>query len=111
VFLDVFDAPDNFNSTAIRNITTTATQSLLMINGNWTIARARAMSNRLGRESTAENQVAKAYRLAYGRDPTARELQDSLEFLDTDSKTKARRNQLTDFCHVILNSNEFLYVD
>src|SRR5690606_10008128 len=41
--LDVFDAPDAFSSTARRNVTTTPTQSLLLINSDVTLARAQAL--------------------------------------------------------------------
>src|SRR5205823_8251872 len=40
--LDVFDAPDGIFTTPVRNVTTTATQSLFMINGPWTMQRAKA---------------------------------------------------------------------
>ena len=39
--LDAFDAADPFSSTDRRNVTTTPTQSLLMINGPWPLKRAR----------------------------------------------------------------------
>ncbi|MFI4874811.1 MAG: DUF1549 domain-containing protein, partial [Blastopirellula sp. JB062] len=48
--LESFDAPGGFSSVAQRNSTTTATQSLLMINGDWTLKRAEAMAQRLNRE-------------------------------------------------------------
>ena len=38
--LDAFDAPDGYTSAGRRNVTTTPTQALLLINGDWTLARA-----------------------------------------------------------------------
>jgi hypothetical protein len=42
-FLHSFDAPPGFASVARRDSTTTALQSLLMINGEWTLTRAHAL--------------------------------------------------------------------
>ena len=47
--LDAFDAADGTFSTPRRNTTTTATQALLLINGDWTLARAKALAARLER--------------------------------------------------------------
>ncbi|WP_165251292.1 PSD1 and planctomycete cytochrome C domain-containing protein [Paludisphaera soli] len=110
--LDAFDAPDGFNSTGLRNTTTTVTQTLQMINGPWALARAKAFAARLDRltvdgETRDRDRIALAYRLAAGREPEADELADALAFLGRADKTEA----LADFCHVLLNSSEFLYVD
>ena len=42
--LDVFDAPDGIFTTPVRNVTTTPTQSLFMINGPWMMQRAKAFA-------------------------------------------------------------------
>jgi hypothetical protein len=116
--LDAFDAPESFCSVATRNATTTATQSLLMMNGEWPLKRAAAFAARVRRESASQDaagQIELAYRLALGRAPNAEERDRALQFL-----TKADANALAgagldvglvDLCHVLLNSNEFLYVD
>ena len=82
--LDVFDAPDNFNSTSERNVTTTPTQSLLMINGSWTLARARAFASRIeGPQANKDDAdiVDRAYQLAFSRSPNANEKSAALKFL------------------------------
>jgi mono/diheme cytochrome c family protein len=81
--LDVFDAPEGFASMAQRNTTTTPTQSLLMINSKWSLARARAFANRLKKEnSTDEGEIAaEAYRLAFGREPQPNEIAAAKQFL------------------------------
>jgi hypothetical protein len=54
--------------------------------------------------------VRHAYRLAFGRDPTNDELTRAVEFLSsTDGEEPP--GTLVDLCHVLLNANEFLYVD
>jgi hypothetical protein len=104
--LDVFDVPDGSSSTPLRNVTTTPTQSLLMINGPWMLERAKILAARIGREAKEPaEQVRLAYRLAFARLPTAEEEADAAAFVSGD------RERLVDLCHVLLNSNEFVYVD
>jgi hypothetical protein len=108
--LEAFDAPESFGSICTRNCTTTATQSLLMINGDWPLKRAAAFAKRVKHDAAGGDPKAlleTAYRLAYARSPSADELQSGTEFL----KSGDLDQTLTDFCHVLLNSNEFLYVD
>ncbi len=118
--LDVFDSPEGFTSTARRNTTTTTTQALLLFNGKAFLDRARALARRLHREAPAgdEERVVLAYRLVYGRAPTADERAAARDFLreqarrvDAKGSTDVREAALVDFCHALLNSNEFLYVD
>lgn len=81
--LEVFDAPDGFSSVSQRNVTTTPTQSLLMINGPWTLARARAFAARLTNQRFDSDQqfVESAYQLAFGRQPNPDELESAVAFL------------------------------
>ena len=81
--LDVFDTPDGYFSVSERNVTTTPTQALLMINGPWVLDRARALAKRLEREAGPNEQqrVEHAYELVYGRTPDAEEVVGGVEFL------------------------------
>jgi hypothetical protein len=109
--LEVFDAPDGIFTTPVRNVTTTPTQSLYLINGPWMLQRAKAFARRISSDSslTLEQRVATAYALAYGRWPTAAESRAALDLLQNHPAQET--DALTDWCHVLLNSNEFLYVD
>jgi hypothetical protein len=113
--LDVFDSADGFSSTAERNVTTTPTQALLMINSKESLARAAEFARRIGAEAGSERaaQIALAYRLAFGREATVGEIAGGEEFLNRQAarNAEAASSVLSDFCHVLLNSNEFLYVD
>jgi len=81
-FIESFDAPDAFSSSATRNSTTTPTQSLLMINGQMPLQRAEAFAARLQKSGgTPEQKIAKAYALAFGREPIRLELENALKFL------------------------------
>jgi hypothetical protein len=109
--LEVFDAPDGVTTTPIRNVTTTPTQSLYLINGPWMLQRAKALARRLMSDSSAtlEQRVATVYALALGRPPGDDEMQSGVRFLQTNPAKSD--DALVDLCHAILNSNEFLYVD
>ncbi len=84
-FLASLDAPAGFQSIAERPATTTATQSLLMINGDWPLDRARAMALKLSsnRKHSDEELVRSAFELAYARTPTPDELQAALTFIQS----------------------------
>jgi Protein of unknown function (DUF1549)/Protein of unknown function (DUF1553)/Planctomycete cytochrome C len=123
--LDAFDAPDGTFPTARRNTTTTATQALLLINGDWTLARAQALAARIERLEPASTddrgRISLAYRLTCGRQAEPDELEQAAAFLNRQTELARppvlRSNfgtdhaALVDFCHALLNSNEFLYVD
>jgi hypothetical protein len=123
--LDVFDLPLFFNSEPARDTTTSPLQSLLLINSQMMLHRAQAFAARLEHElapsATPEDQIAAAYRLAFGRPSSAEDVARAVGFLreqaqridpaGTESWIDRRRAALVDFCHVLLNANEFLYVN
>ena len=115
LLLDVFDSADGFSSTPERNVTTTPTQALLMINSKDALTHAADFARRVQAEagSDRELQIRVAYLLAYGREPKAAEQIAAIEFLNQQAarNAAAASSTLSDLCQVLLNSNEFLYVD
>ncbi len=123
--LDAFDGADGTSSIARRNTTITATQALLLINGEWSLARAKHLASRLEQRAPAStdevDRIILAYDFTLGRQPEAQEVGEALSFIDRQAKLlpssapgpdiAAGRHALVDFCHVLLNSNEFLYID
>lgn len=83
------DAPPGFSSVPRRDATTTATQSLLLVNGDWPLSRARAMAVRLnaqfpsGRE---EALVREAYGRLFSREPSPEELAGAVGFVRDQEK-------------------------
>ena len=115
-FLHAFDAAGGLKSIAVRNTTTTPTQSLLLINGTYALGRAEKMADRLVEMKFADaaGLVDHAMRLAWGRGSTASEAASSLMFLGVtaDQETEViERQGLIDLCHILFNANEFLYLD
>ncbi len=89
--LDVFDLPESFASVGGRNVTTTATQALLMINGRWPLDRAQAFAARLRKSGARDDaeRVDLAWRLAYGRPPSEAEQAAALAFLGRGGPARA----------------------
>jgi cytochrome c553 len=86
--LDVFDSPEGFSSTAERNVTTTATQSLLLINSTLMQQYAKSFADRLLRDKSAtdEELIGRAIQSAFGRPATPRQLRLGVEFLREQAK-------------------------
>jgi hypothetical protein len=57
--------------------------------------------------------VRRAWQLVLGRLPAAGELNDAVTFLTDQGRLEAGSadRALLDLCHVLLNTNEFLYID
>jgi mono/diheme cytochrome c family protein len=116
----LFDAPDALQGMDRRPTTTVAPQALLVLNGPAVRGYAEALARRVSPQETTPlpDAVRSGYRIALGREPTADELSDSMQFLreQIDSYQAARRGDarqvaLADFCQVLLGLNEFIYVD
>ncbi|HJT34924.1 MAG TPA: DUF1549 and DUF1553 domain-containing protein [Pirellulales bacterium] len=114
---EAFDLPDMHHSCPRRSVTTTAPQSLLLLNGELTVQAARDWADKLRQSAVGDEgaMIALAYREAFGRSPGADEIETAREFLRIQAaglQAKSSENDaLVDFCHALLNANEFLYVD
>lgn len=102
--LEVFDCPEITYTVEKRNITTTPLQALTLLNDPLILKQAGFFAERLQKErpNNPVGQIDRAYQLCLSRTPTAAELKLSQNFLKTRS--------LTEFCHSMLNLNEFVYV-
>ena len=103
--LDSFDCPDPSTAAPKRPATTTPLQSLALMNNSFTLRMADEMARRLERErpNGVQEQVERAFSLAYGRNPTVDEWNASTAFVAA--------HGLPAFCRVLLNANGFLYVN
>ncbi|HEY6166756.1 MAG TPA: DUF1553 domain-containing protein, partial [Verrucomicrobiae bacterium] len=103
-FLEVFDAPDNNLSCPERGRSTTAPQSLTLLNATEVVTASEALAKQLTRDArTNEDRTTLAYRLVLGRKPTPREAELAREFLKT--------SPLSELCRALFNLNAFVYVD
>lgn len=80
-----FDAPSRFASAPQRVSTTSPNQSLLLVNGEWTLKRAQAFAKRIlaGKSQPDAEMVKDGYRLAYGREPLTAEVEGALAFIES----------------------------
>ncbi len=99
-----FDCPDGGQVIPQRTSSTTPLQALNLLNSRFVLQQADYFAKRLQREAGEDvrHQVQHAFQLMFGRDPTAQEADDSIEF--------ARQYGLPALCRALLNANEFLFL-
>ncbi len=110
-----FDVADSDTTCAARFATTQPTQALGMLNGKFLNDQAAEFAKRLRKEAgdKVEPQVTLAYRLALGHEPDKALVQRGLKLIDAlQQKHKQSRDEsLKGFCLMVLNLNEFVYLD
>jgi len=133
--LDAFDAPNPQETCSRRFRSVIPSQALMMMNDTLVSDWARALAGRVLNDGglSLDQQVDRAYRLALSRPPVAEERKAVVDFLDRQSTLfaerltgneklalpsalpagiePARAAAFVDFCHALINSNEFLYVN
>jgi hypothetical protein len=110
--MTTFDFCDTTRPIAQRDVTTVAPQALTLLNNEFVHEQSLAMATRLA-ELTREEQVRQAWRIAFGRPPRVGERRAALEHLEAQERhiRGDRKMALASLCHVLLNANEFMYVD
>ncbi|MBZ5591564.1 MAG: DUF1553 domain-containing protein [Acidobacteriia bacterium] len=118
---EVFDMPDTHESCPRRNATVTAPQALELLNNEGVLDWSRSVAARVSNDAglTPQGQVDRAWRFVFSRPATAEERQNAVEFLNRQRRMleermpaqEADRAALADLCHMLVNSNEFLYVN
>jgi hypothetical protein len=103
--LSQHDQADTDSSCPVRYTTTVPTQALGMLNGAFTNEQAAALAERLQRNAPNDvaEQVRRAIRLITGRNPRDEDLRRDSEFI--------RDVGLQRYCLLLLNTNEFMYLD
>lgn len=126
---DVHDQPDQNVTTEKRNVSTVPTQALTLLNGEFALLQARYLADRVIGEAPADPaaRVKRLYRITLSREPSEKELAVGLEFLSSERQLQAAKASgpdsgagprrgadqaaLTNLSHVMLNTNEFLYIN
>ena len=104
-FMTTLDCPNPANLTPARTSTTTALQALALSNNEFMLQQARYLAARIEREAGADSgaQVTRAFQLAFARPPSQLELSAARDLVRTES--------VFCLCRMLLNANEFVYVD
>jgi hypothetical protein len=127
-FLTAFDAPVMMVNCDRRVPSTSATQSLMLMNSDFVLEHAKAMARRLRSDVTPmggrskpdlARMIDRAWRIAYQRAISSEERAWASEFASGQLNELARSKSdkdpelavLTNLCQQLLTSNEFLYVD
>jgi Protein of unknown function (DUF1553)/Protein of unknown function (DUF1549) len=103
-FMDALDCPDGGSTTPVRAESTTAVQALAMLNDPFLIRQSLRMAQRMGATARTPTEKADAvFRLILLRPPSAEEHTRIADYI--------ARHGLADAAQMLLNSNEFLYLD
>ncbi len=120
--LGVFDQPAMSTNCANRQQSAVVLQSLTMLNDEFVLEQAAAFADRVkasAGDKSPREQIEQAFCIALGRSPSPRETAWSEELLAQHAAEYAEakfpseqiaHKALTHLCHMLLNSNEFLYV-
>jgi hypothetical protein len=102
--MDALDCPDGGSVTAVRGVSTTAQQAFAMMNDAFLIRQCGHLAVLIESEATsAEAQAGEAFRRILLRDARASERAALAGYI--------RRHGLPNACQLLINSNEFLYLD
>lgn len=132
--LESFDAPRMEPNCEQRSASTVAPQSLMLMNSNFAHDQSRYFAQRVISEFGSElpAQVRGAWEIAFGQPPTDEQTADAVAFVqdqlayysknpmpkpdpkkksDTDIYLSPSEEALATYCHALISSNAFLYVD
>jgi len=103
-FMDSLDCPEASQLAPVRGASVTALQALSMLNNHFVTRQSERFAERLAvLKPTLPGQIEAAYELALGRPPSRAETRDLLAY--------AKEHGLPNLCRLILNSNEFMFVN
>ncbi|HET6251059.1 MAG TPA: DUF1549 and DUF1553 domain-containing protein [Tepidisphaeraceae bacterium] len=103
-FMDALDCPDASQFAPARNVSITALQALAMMNDRFVVRYAEHLAQRVAKEKPdMVAQISRVYQLCLNRKPTSDELNAMTEY--------AKKFGMANTCRVLLNSNEFMFVN
>jgi mono/diheme cytochrome c family protein len=120
--LELFDQPNAAQTCERRDENVVPTQALVLMNDEFIAEQAGRFADRVAREAGNDfaPQVGRAVQIALGRQARSAEITETVAYLDGRAKVyhrtqqddaAARRSAMVDFCHVLMNCNEFTYID
>jgi hypothetical protein len=102
-FMDALDCADASQLTPTRNVSMTALQALAMLNNKFVVRQGEHLAARVAGAGDVASQVTAAFDLVLARAPTAGELNDFVAY--------ANKHGMANVCRLMLNSNEFMFVN
>ena len=118
-FMETFDSPLMPVSCEQRVHSTTVLQSFALLNSPFATDSAEALSVRCYSEKSLTQSIEDVYLRLFARYPHAEEVEVCLKFVNeqaaalggTEGVPEAEAAAFTELCHMLLASNEFLYVE
>jgi len=119
---EVFDQPDLNITCERRTVSTVPTQALTLLNNEFVLIQAKLLAERVMKEAGKDSaeQVKQMYRITLSREPTAKELNVNVAFLQKQQQyaqahgsaaaDDAVLSALADLAQVMMDLNEFLYI-
>jgi hypothetical protein len=101
--MEALDCPEGSQLTPVRLASVTPLQALALRNDQFVVRQSEHIARRIAAEAEPGKRVAALYRLLLGREPTVKEAQAVAGY--------AAKHGLANACRVLLNSNEFVFVD
>jgi mono/diheme cytochrome c family protein len=103
-FMESMDCPDLSQLTPVRATSVTALQALAMLNDKFIVRQCEHLAERAARAGPElADQIGAVYVAALGRPATPAEIEVLSAY--------AREHGLANVCRLVLNSNEFMFVD
>ena len=103
-FMESLDFPDLGLLSPTRSFSASSLQALSLYNNDFVLHHAQVMASSIEKNSDSlDLQIIRAVRLTWSRDPDAAEQNEFRSFV--------HNNSLAEFCRLLLNSNEFLFID
>lgn len=103
-FMDAFDCPAGDQLTPARQASVTVQQALALWNNAFVAHYAARFADRVAHEpGTLREQIAVAFQMALGHPPAPEECDDLAHY--------AAEHGMANLCRVLLNSNEFIFVN
>jgi hypothetical protein len=103
-FQDALDCPSGDQLTPARVNSVTVQQALALWNNAFVLRQAEHLASRIGREASGtDQQIDRAIRLVLSRPSTEVERQKFAAY--------AAKHGLANFCRLLFNSNEFMFID
>src|ERR1700730_604026 len=116
-YLQVFDFPNPSFTAEQRFSTNVPLQRLYFMNNEFVYAEAGKLAERVYSQPNETARITEAYRLLYGRAPTAKEIEMGLQFLKTTAEKPGNTvngepvTAWREYARVLLSANEFEFVD
>lgn len=103
-FMEAMDFPDLGLLAPKRGFSVSSLQSLVMFNNDFVLHASEWLAERVaGRQKELGAQIDQAVKLTFSRGPSKSERSEFIDY--------ARKHGLPAFCRLLMNSNEFLFVE